>query len=596
MYVIIEIYIISSLRSNMKTFLVGYTGFVGSNLNSEYKFDKVFNSKNIEKAFNENPDLLVYSGVPAQKFIANQNPEADFDIIKNAIKNIEKIKPRKIVLISTIDVYENPVNVDEDNIPENNSEAYGRNRRYLEKWVEENFKDYLIVRLPGLYGENIKKNFIYDLINYIPTMLKDTKYNELIINNPELSNYYTLGKNNFFECKKLNNKEKNRLKEILKQANFSALNFTDSRGSFQFYNLAYLWKHIQIALKHNIKILNIATEPIKIRELYQYIYHEKFTNELSGKIPDYNFKTKYAQIFKGKKGYILNKEDILEDIKNFVNKKVQNLKIGISNIAWNSENDGEIYEYLKTREINHLEIAPTKLVGEDPYNNLKLAVPADKENMAELKARELKEKYDIVISSIQSVWYGRTENIFASAENYNKLLEYTKKAIDFAHVIHCSNIVFGCPKNRNITDYHKDYPKAIKFFQKLGNYAKDKNVIIAIEPNPPIYNTNFLNTTEEALNFVKEVNNSNIKINYDLGTVIANNEDLNVLEDNIDYINHIHISEPNLVLIEKRELHKRLIEILKKKNYDKVISIEMKETSVSNVKKIIDYVNDLIKG
>ncbi len=571
----------------MKTFLVGYTGFVGSNLNNEYKFDKVFNSKNIEDAFNENPDLLVYSGVPAQKFIANQNPDEDFNVIKNAIENIEKINPKKIVLISTIDVYEAPVNVDEDDIPENNPEAYGKNRRYLEKWIEGNFKDYLIVRLPGLYGENIKKNFIYDLINYIPTMLKDTKYNELINICPEISNYYTLGKNNFYECKKLDNNEKTKLKKLLKEVNFSALNFTDSRGSFQFYNLEYLWKHIEIALKNNIKILNIATEPITISELYQYIYNEKFNNELSVKIPSYNFKTKYAEIFNGKDGYILNKEYILEDIKNFVNRKVQTLQMCISNIAWNNVDDAEIYDYLKLRGINHIEIAPTKLVGEDPYNNLE---------KAELKARELKEKYAINISSIQSVWYGKTENIFKDEDDYNNLLDYTKKAIEFAHVVNCSNIVFGCPKNRNITNYNEDYPKAIKFFQEVGQYAKDKNVVIAIEPNPTIYNTNFLNTTEEALKFVKDVNNSNIKINYDLGTVIANNESLSVLEENIDYINHVHISEPNLALIEKRKLHKELIEILKKKNYDKLISIEMKENSVTDVKKIIDYVNNLIRG
>ena len=48
-----------------------------------------------------------------------------------------------------------------------------------------NFSNYLIVHLPGLYGKNIKKNFIYDLINIIPNMLKEDKFQEflnLIIN------------------------------------------------------------------------------------------------------------------------------------------------------------------------------------------------------------------------------------------------------------------------------------------------------------------------------------------------------------------------------------------------------------------------------
>ena len=48
----------------MKTFLVGYTGFVGSNLNSQYQFDKVFNSKNITDAFGGEPDSLLWNPGP----------------------------------------------------------------------------------------------------------------------------------------------------------------------------------------------------------------------------------------------------------------------------------------------------------------------------------------------------------------------------------------------------------------------------------------------------------------------------------------------------------------------------------------------------
>ena len=41
--------------------LVGYTGFVGSNIYAAAgeRIDAVYNSKNIEKAFGTNPDLLI---------------------------------------------------------------------------------------------------------------------------------------------------------------------------------------------------------------------------------------------------------------------------------------------------------------------------------------------------------------------------------------------------------------------------------------------------------------------------------------------------------------------------------------------------------
>ena len=303
----------------MKTQLVGNTGFVGSNLQSEYTFDELYNSKNITEAYGKNPDLLVYSGVPAQKFLANKEPEKDFEIIKNAINNIKNIKPKEIVLISKIDVYKEPVNVNEDTkIDTENLQPYGYNRYYLEKWVSENIENHLIVHLPGLYGKNIKKNFIYDLIHIIPSMLTYEKYQELLNKDNSIESYYKKQENGFYKVKELNKSEENILKTYFNNIGFSALNFTDSRGKFQFYNLKYLWKHIQIARENNIKVLNLATEPVEISEIYEYIKNEKFINEVTNNVPNYDFKTKYAKIFEGKDGYIFSKEFILEDIKKFV--------------------------------------------------------------------------------------------------------------------------------------------------------------------------------------------------------------------------------------------------------------------------------------
>jgi len=304
----------------MKNALVGYTGFVGSNLTLSSDFDGLFNSQNIEKAFGTEPDLLIYSGVRAEKFLANKEPKEDYEIIQNAIENIRKINPKLLVLISTIDVYKNPVDVDEDTaIDTNELHAYGLNRYLLEKWVEENLCKYLIVRLPGLYGKNIKKNFIYDMINVIPSMLNEKKYKELAALDSIITDCYASQNNGFYRCKKVNDSEKDNLKQFFNQIGFSTLNFTDSRGIFQFYNLSYLWKHINIALENNIKKLNISTEPVIVSELFEYIKGKKFINEISLTPPEYNFKSKYSDIFGGSNGYIFLKEFVMNDIKEFVN-------------------------------------------------------------------------------------------------------------------------------------------------------------------------------------------------------------------------------------------------------------------------------------
>ena len=302
-------------------FIVGYTGFVGSNLIESHVFDGMFNSKNVTDAYGKNPDLLVYSGVPAEMFLANQNPEADRALMNQAIENIKQICPKKIVLISTIAVYQNPDGVDEDYaIDENTLTAYGANRLYLERWVEANIKDHLIVRLPGLYGKNLKKNFIYDFIHYIPPMLNEAKYKELSEKEALVQQHFVLQENGFYKCMlPVEAKEQRKaLKEAFKRTGFSALNFTDSRGTFQYYHLNRLWDDILIALEHGLTKLNLAVEPVTIAELYRELTGESFVNELPKAIPYFNYKTKHAAFWGGADGYLLTKEAVLKDVKAYI--------------------------------------------------------------------------------------------------------------------------------------------------------------------------------------------------------------------------------------------------------------------------------------
>lgn len=302
----------------MTTALVGYTGFVGSNLYDTGKIDAVYNSKNIEEAYGTCPNLLIYAGLRAEKYLANNAPEKDMELIRQAEKNITKINPKKLVLISTIDVFKIPKNVNENSaIDTENLHPYGFNRYQLELWVRENYPDALIIRLPGLFGKNIKKNFIYDYINVIPFMLKEAKFEELVAKDLKLKKYYQLQDNGFYKVK-VSDDEKEELKERFRALGFSALNFTDSRSIYQFYNLRRLWGDIQIALNAGITLWHPATEPVSAAEIYEYLTGEKFVNELDGEPADYNYKTLYAQTFGGTDEYICNQESVLKDIKKFI--------------------------------------------------------------------------------------------------------------------------------------------------------------------------------------------------------------------------------------------------------------------------------------
>ncbi len=295
--------------------LVGHTGFVGSNLCRQGNFAGQYNSQNIGEAFGTSPDVLYYSGLPAEKFLADSIPEQDMQRVRQAADNIVKINPKRVVLISTVDVYSDTDNRTENNLcPAQN--PYGANRLWLESFVADNFLCHNIIRLPGLFGQNIKKNFIYDIISYIPSMLNDKKFAELSNIKSEIYNMYTLQDNGFYRLNA--DVDRKGARGIFEQLNFSALNFTDSRAVFQFYNLDNLFFDIQTAINKDISLLNIASEPLSAAQLYRFITGNEFVNELAKKPPYYNFKSIHADKFGGSDGYLYSSQELLQDIKKFV--------------------------------------------------------------------------------------------------------------------------------------------------------------------------------------------------------------------------------------------------------------------------------------
>lgn len=119
------------------------------------------------------------------------------------------------------------------------------------------------------------------------------------------------------------------------------------------------------------------------------------------------------------------------------------MNLSISNIGWMEDQDNLIYKMMNQYGFSGLEIAPTRIFPEAPYDKLEEA-----RNWAD----KLKKLYGFSVPSMQSIWYGRREGIFGTEEEFQTLIAYTKKAVDFAMAIGCGNLVFGCPKNRNIPE------------------------------------------------------------------------------------------------------------------------------------------------
>ncbi len=257
------------------------------------------------------------------------------------------------------------------------------------------------------------------------------------------------------------------------------------------------------------------------------------------------------------------------------------MKLSISNIAWSAENDASVYKLMREMEFAGLEIAPTRIFPETPYDQLD-------------SAAKWSAGIGFAVPSMQSIWYGKSGNIFCDNER-GELIEYTRKAVDFAESIGCRNMVFGCPRNRQIPG--PEYKaQAVAFFREIGVYASEHHCVIGMEANPAIYNTNFINTTAEALELVKEVDTPGFMLNLDVGTMVYNKESVELLHGQIPYISHVHISEPYLKLIEKRDLHQHLAELLREEHYAGYVSIEMgKQENIEDIRQTMAYVKGIFQ-
>ena len=157
-----------------------------------------------------------------------------------------------------------------------------------------------------------------------------------------------------------------------------------------------------------------------------------------------------------------------------------NYQLAISNIAWLKDDDEAVYTAMQQAGFTGLELAPTRIFSEAPYENLTSAL---------LFGGYLKNRWGFSVPSLQSIWYGQKGNIFDPADTEH-LLDYTAQAFQFAHSLNCPSLVFGCPKNR-MRPLGANDAAAEAFFMQAGNLAARYGVHLALEANPPMY-TNYL--------------------------------------------------------------------------------------------------------
>ena len=257
----------------MNRALIGFSGFVGSTLLKQAPFDSLYRSTNIGDIEGQSFDTVVCAGAPAQKWIANREPEADRQKIDGLIAHLKNSRCKTFILISTVDVFKNSMGVDEKTtVDESGLHAYGLHRRLLEKFVQSHFPNHLVVRLPGLVGPGLRKNVIFDFLND--------------------NNLHTI----------------------------------ESRGVFQFYPMVNLWYDIQTALAANLKLVHLTAEPISVADVSRMGFGKPFEQTLTNPPATYDMRTRHAELFGASGLYQYNARESIQAIRTYAQSEPLTIK------------------------------------------------------------------------------------------------------------------------------------------------------------------------------------------------------------------------------------------------------------------------------
>ncbi|GLI09888.1 tagatose 3-epimerase [Paenibacillus tyrfis] len=249
------------------------------------------------------------------------------------------------------------------------------------------------------------------------------------------------------------------------------------------------------------------------------------------------------------------------------------MKLAISNIAWDLQEEKEVLEVLNEFGIVGLEVAPTKVC------------PNPEQASDEVLSNYLNywNQKNIKIIAMQSLLFNKG-NLSIFGEANDSTLAYLESVIYMASKLSAKALVFGSPKNRIVGNKNEKSAReeATVFFRKLGDAAYKNGVYVCIEANPKEYGCDFITSTLEGLHFVQDVDHAAVKLQIDTGTMFVNDEDpIKTLQTCLPFAGHFHISEPFLEQIGKNN-HSKIASFLNKINYDGWVSIEMKNNLNSN--------------
>lgn len=305
--------------------LIGSTGFIGSILSDQHRFDASFNSKTITSAEQRHYRMIVCAAAPGSMMEANQNGQHDAGRIGSLMKSLSSITADRFILISTIAVLQGFSAENEQTADFETTIPYGVNRHRLEAFVLGHFKCPLVLRLPALFGGDLRKNFLFDILNPMPSMLTTEKLGSIKKSvDVDLATvidriYQWDADKAFYVIDRAaldTSGARTQLEAALEAIGGSAIGFTNPASRFQYYDVENLWSDIERGMQAGLRVLHLSPAPLTAADVYRAIRHREMP-ETEAREHREDMRTSHAALW-GKDGpYIANADEVMAGIRRF---------------------------------------------------------------------------------------------------------------------------------------------------------------------------------------------------------------------------------------------------------------------------------------
>ncbi len=162
---------------------------------------------------------------------------------------------------------------------------------------------------------------------------------------------------------------------------------------------------------------------------------------------------------------------------------------------------------------------------------------------------------------------------------WQRTRDYLAALLDLCSDLGGKVLVLGSPKQRSILENQTKqgaWKRAVDLLSSVVDHAGKLGLTICFEPLAPA-ETNFINTVDEGMKLVREVNHPSLKIHLDVKAMCSEGKPVPAVirSVKVEDVGHFHVNDPNLYGPGMGEVdYAPIAEAVRGLRYDKWLSVE----------------------